>query len=128
MKRLESDAGMTFAELQRTQCEIIKGEMEAERAKHELIEANLRLVVSIAKKYGNRGLQFLDLVQEGNMGLMHAVEKFNYRRGVKVATYFPMSAGAMPSTPAQAEPFAGFCCRNVTSCVASHVCAFPVPP
>jgi RNA polymerase primary sigma factor len=87
MKRLESDAGMTFPELHRTQHKIIKGEMYAEQAKHELIEANLRLVVSIAKKYGNRGLPFLDLIQEGNVGLMKAVDKFEYRRGYKFSTY-----------------------------------------
>jgi RNA polymerase primary sigma factor len=87
IKKLESDAGMSFAELRNAQRAIVQGQMNADAAKHEMIEANLRLVVSIAKKYANRGLHFLDLIQEGNVGLMKAVDKFEYRRGYKFSTY-----------------------------------------
>ena len=84
---LSQDIGMDVAEFKALVKNVQKGERASNRAKKEMIEANLRLVISIAKKYANRGLQFLDLIQEGNIGLMKAVDKFEYRRGYKFSTY-----------------------------------------
>jgi RNA polymerase primary sigma factor len=84
---LQKNVGIPIKDLKEISRQMSTGEAKARRAKREMIEANLRLVISIAKKYTNRGLQFLDLIQEGNIGLMKAVDKFEYRRGYKFSTY-----------------------------------------
>ncbi|MDE1883430.1 MAG: RNA polymerase sigma factor RpoD, partial [Rhodospirillales bacterium] len=85
--KVATEAGLPIEEFRRVYTTVSRGERDSTRAKKEMIEANLRLVISIAKKYTNRGLQFLDLIQEGNIGLMKAVDKFEYRRGYKFSTY-----------------------------------------
>ncbi|HET9105611.1 MAG TPA: RNA polymerase sigma factor RpoD [Steroidobacteraceae bacterium] len=87
LEQLEGDFHLTINDIKEVNREVSIGEAKARRAKKEMVEANLRLVISIAKKYTNRGLQFLDLIQEGNIGLMKAVDKFEYRRGYKFSTY-----------------------------------------
>ncbi|MEM7279355.1 MAG: RNA polymerase sigma factor RpoD [Pseudomonadota bacterium] len=87
LKLIEQISGLTIAQVKEINRDMSIGEAQARRAKKEMVEANLRLVISIAKKYTNRGLQFLDLIQEGNIGLMKAVDKFEYRRGYKFSTY-----------------------------------------
>ncbi len=87
IRNLAAETGLQIEEFRTIVHKVQKGEREARQAKKEMVEANLRLVISIAKKYTNRGLQFLDLIQEGNIGLMKAVDKFEYRRGYKFSTY-----------------------------------------
>jgi RNA polymerase primary sigma factor len=101
MAQVGQYVGVDISEFRRIVNQVQKGEKEARQAKKEMVEANLRLVISIAKKYTNRGLQFLDLIQEGNIGLMKAVDKFEYRRGYK---FRPMRPGGSVRPSRAASP------------------------
>ena len=106
MAQVGQYVGVDISEFRRIVQQVQKGEKEARQAKKEMVEANLRLVISIAKKYTNRGLQFLDLIQEGNIGLMKAVDKFEYRRGYKFRPtphggFVRQSPVPLPIRPAQ---------------------------
>jgi hypothetical protein len=111
LSEIEKRSRLSIAEIKEINREIAVGEAQARRAKKEMVEANLRLVISIAKKYTNRGLQFLDLIQEGNIGLMKAVDKFEYRRGYKFSTYCnvvdPPGDHALDRRPGADDPHSG---------------------
>ena len=98
LQQIEEETGLTIEQVKDINRRMSIGEAKARRAKKEMVEANLRLVISIAKKYTNRGLQFPDLIQEGNIGLMKAVDKFEYRRGYKFSTY--ATGGSVRLSPA----------------------------
>ena len=98
LRQIEEETGLTIEQVKDINRRMSIGEAKARRAKKEMVEANLRLVISIAKKYTNRGLQFPDLIREGNIGLMKAVDKFEYRRGYKFSTY--ATGGSVRLSPA----------------------------
>jgi RNA polymerase primary sigma factor len=108
---LQARVVLPLTDLKEINKQMAMGEAKARKAKREMTEANLRLVISIAKKYTNRGLQFLDLIQEGNIGLMKAVDKFEYRRGYKFSTYAPGGSGrrSPARSPTRRGPSASRC-------------------